>query len=513
MSITVATVVLNAADELPATLESIIQQDFADLEVLVVDGSSSDGTVEVLDRYADAIDRLEIVEDAGVYDAMNRAALFASKDYVLFMNAGDRFHTERSLSKVWRRKHERADIVYGNHIYRAHGIDTFRPATDFGEHLRVLRSGDLTLPWLDRFPAHQATLTRTALLRRLGYDPAYRICADHDFLLRAVSSGARTQYVDEIVAVYSGGGLSARRHQLCRLEWNALYRMFSERPERVDRFFYGEASPFRGTPSAGSGAVISGLLPERAAPQEQMLPITEPFRWAGGHGFRLLSPADRAADGLQLRGYNILPQQTLDVVVRGTQVAQAALGTGSFDCAIAFDRPLAPGSLVDLVPQQATRLPGRTEWVSIAVVDYSFRFDEPLAPVPVGVELLFNQRNAHNVAAALTRGWWAPEPGHVWSKAACELRLSALDRVSAMTLRLGRNPAVGGQTLSISVNGVTACDHPLAQSGETVLPVPVAAAWRGSGAANHVRLGVSAAGTVGNDPRELGVALLGITLN
>ena len=512
MSITVATVLLNAADDLPVTLESIIQQDFDDIEVLVVDGMSWDSTHEVLDRYRGSIDRLESVEDSGIYDAMNRAAAMASKEFILFMNAGDRFHTERSLSKLWSRRRPNADVVFGNHIYRHGGIDAFRASGDLGPHLLALRSGDLSLSWLDHFPAHQATLTRTSLIREMGYDTAYRICADHDFLLRAVHAGAMAQYVDEIVAIYTGGGMSAQRHGLCRLEWNAVYRAFSERPDKVDRFFYGEASPFRGLLSRFSGDVVSGLLPDMPPAPGHQWPLTEPFRWASGRGFRLKSPVHRSVKGLYLRGYSDMPRQALEVFAAGKRVARAPLQHGPFGFEIAFEQVVAPGSLVEILPQHAVRLAGKPDVVSIAVIDFGFQFEEPLTPVLLGVEFAFGEEAERDLEMALVHGWWASERSHTWSKGEAEIRLAALDRVTALSLRCMANPGVDDQTVAVSLNGEDLGVFAVGASGETTLTIPVADAWKDVGMENRIAFSVSKAGTVGTDPRELGIGVMGVTL-
>jgi glycosyltransferase involved in cell wall biosynthesis len=151
------------------------------VERLVLDGMSWDGTHEVLARYRNVVSRIETVEDAGIFPAMNEAARLARGEFILFMNAGDRFHRADSLRALLARKPAGADIVFGDHVWLSGGVEEFRPAGDFGEAVDRLRAGRVDGRWLARFPAHQATLTRTALLRRLRYDTSLLVCADHEF--------------------------------------------------------------------------------------------------------------------------------------------------------------------------------------------------------------------------------------------------------------------------------------------------------------------------------------------
>src|SRR6476661_1921876 len=88
MKLSVVTITLNAARDLPMTIESISGQDFRDFEYVIVDGQSWDSSHEIFRRYEDSIDRIAEVEDSGVYSAMNSALAHCKGQYVLFMNAG-----------------------------------------------------------------------------------------------------------------------------------------------------------------------------------------------------------------------------------------------------------------------------------------------------------------------------------------------------------------------------------------------------------------------------------------
>lgn len=511
MSITVATVALNAADDLPITLESVVAQDFEDLEILLVDGGSWDDTAEVLERYDGAVHRVEVIEDAGIYDAMNRTAALASKDYILFLNAGDRFHTANALTKLWARRREGADVIFGNHIYRDKGVEAFRLASDFEAHLALLRSGDNLHLWLDRFPAHQATLTRTQLLREMRYDTALRICADHDFLLRAAHSGAQVQYVDEIVAIYTGGGFSARRHELCRLEWNAVYRRYCERPEKIDAFFFPEGSPFLGSRTPYTGEAVGGLYPHR--PNDPTAPLTLPFRWAGGAGFRLLTPGHRQVNGLHLNGYNSVPHQVLEIRSGGTLLGRKSLSEGEFTFDLEFQSPVEPHTLVEVTAGSAVRLGESPRVVSVAIVHYYFMFMEEATPRMPGERITFGRIGRETGHDLLVSGWHDVEGTHVWSKEVGLLRISTRGPVEQLRFTLRANPVTERrQRLSVRVNDTEVAEVALGAGGDEEIVVPVGRVWRIGAGSNQVALVPSVATTAGNDPRQLGIALVALEL-
>ena len=88
--------------DLPLTIESVLGQTYPEIEYLVVDGLSHDATGAVLDRYAGRIDRVLHYEDGGIYDAMNFAAREAANEYILFLNAGDRFYCADAIEALMK---------------------------------------------------------------------------------------------------------------------------------------------------------------------------------------------------------------------------------------------------------------------------------------------------------------------------------------------------------------------------------------------------------------------------
>jgi glycosyltransferase involved in cell wall biosynthesis len=218
--ISVVTVCLNTAGDIEKTIRSVVAQDYPSAEYVILDGGSSDGTQDVIRSYADRIAYWGSRSDKGPYHAMKESLDHIRGEWVIFMNAGDFFVSEDALSRMFAHVPSETSVVYGHHIYRRQdGIDEFHRARDFERTWGRLKAGLLDHDWLRGIPGHQATAVRAQLLRRLGFDPALGIAADHDLLFRAWLEGAKFFNADELVSVYIGGGLSARQYERCKREW------------------------------------------------------------------------------------------------------------------------------------------------------------------------------------------------------------------------------------------------------------------------------------------------------
>lgn len=113
--VSIITVTYNAESLLERTLQSVLVQRYADKEIVVVDGQSSDGTVAVIKRHAAAIQSWVSEPDKGIYDAMNKGVRMATGDWILFMNAGDTFASDDVLQRLFDAVDPaQADVVYGD---------------------------------------------------------------------------------------------------------------------------------------------------------------------------------------------------------------------------------------------------------------------------------------------------------------------------------------------------------------------------------------------------------------
>ncbi|WP_170979183.1 glycosyltransferase [Roseomonas sp. HF4] len=221
--VTVATVVRDDPEGLAATIGNVARQDYGNLEYIVLDGGSQPPTVDVIRRHEHLLARWVSEPDLGPFDAMNKAAVMATGDYIIFMNAGDWFAGPDAISRALHAAPADADFVIGHHIYRKGDTEEeLHRAADFDRTWAQLREGAIDGDWLQGVPGHQATFVRTALLRAHRYDCRFRICADHEFLYRMRRAGARIHHSLQTIAVYAAGGYSERNRLRLADEWSEL---------------------------------------------------------------------------------------------------------------------------------------------------------------------------------------------------------------------------------------------------------------------------------------------------
>lgn len=206
--LSIITVTYNAAATLPRTLSSVKSQTFTDYRHLIIDGQSNDGTLELARKSGN--DRLEIHsgKDNGIYDAMNKGLSMATGKYVVFLNAGDSFHSPDTLRKIATaiKENDCPGIVYGQTDIV--DIEGHR----LGErHLRAPR--ELTL---DSFKdgmvvCHQAFV----VLRRITspYDLKYRFSADYEWCIRCLQHSRHNIYIDDVLIDYLNEGTTTRNHR------------------------------------------------------------------------------------------------------------------------------------------------------------------------------------------------------------------------------------------------------------------------------------------------------------
>lgn len=225
--ISVVTVVRNGLPFIERTIESVLAQDYPALEYWIVDGGSTDGTVELIRTHAPRLAGWTSEPDAGIADAFNKGLARARGDYVMFLNADDALASPSALSSLVdaARRSGWPEVIYGDCdlIDRDSGAFLYRHAVDYNRR-RFLRCG--TLP-------HPGMLTHRRYFGRFGrFDPAYRIAMDYELQLRGVpETGAVRAPV--LVTRVRTGGLSAtdrplaleenlralRRHGYLRAPW------------------------------------------------------------------------------------------------------------------------------------------------------------------------------------------------------------------------------------------------------------------------------------------------------
>ncbi|MDR2175477.1 MAG: glycosyltransferase [Synergistaceae bacterium] len=216
-AVTVITACLNAVRTVETALRSVISQDWPGLEYIVVDGGSTDGTLEVLENYRPFLARLISEPDKGVYDAFNKGLALASGDIVGILNADDcyapwTFGTVAEASRL----HPECGVFYGKLavIDEARRRWTVYP---LGDHER--------LP--NHMIAHPAAFVRKNLYEKHGFfDESYKIAGDWDLFLRFWLAGEGFCPIDRVLTAFRNAGLSSRPTRRLVRENRAVYRKY-----------------------------------------------------------------------------------------------------------------------------------------------------------------------------------------------------------------------------------------------------------------------------------------------
>jgi len=212
----IITVCFNEAGSIRDTCESVCSQTFADFEWIVIDGGSTDGTLDILAEYKSQISCLISEQDSGIYHAMNKGVSFATGEYLVFMNGGDCFFDAEVLATV--AEAQQKDVIFGDTVSLTYeGATKRRRFSGLGSPRLFLQK--------KRMMPHQASYIKRELFERHGgYNESYVIAGDYDLFVRFLSIGrASCVHIDKPLAVFAEGGLAGRP------EMNALRRAENHR--------------------------------------------------------------------------------------------------------------------------------------------------------------------------------------------------------------------------------------------------------------------------------------------
>lgn len=208
-TISIITIVYNGEADLPGTIASIAAQTYNHIEYIVIDGASTDRTVEVIEAHAAHIDRWVSEPDRGLYDAMNKGLAMATGDFVWFMNCGDHIYAPDTASRLAAHLLPDADIIYGETML----VDEQRRELGTRSALTVHQ---LPRKLTKASFKYGMTICHQAMLVRRSITAPYRLgnlAADIDWLLHSLRKARRTVGVDFLVASYLIGGVSKQRHR------------------------------------------------------------------------------------------------------------------------------------------------------------------------------------------------------------------------------------------------------------------------------------------------------------
>jgi glycosyltransferase involved in cell wall biosynthesis len=194
----VVTVVRNDAQGLERTIDSVASQDYSPLEYVIVDGASTDGTRDAVQRREAEVQRWVSEPDGGIYEAMNKGCRLATGEYVCFLNAGDRFASPDTVSRMFVPP-PRAELVWGDCIIESTRGEEYDCAREVLKNLHR----QMTV-------SHQSLFVMRSRLLERPFDESLRIAADYDYLCERLLAGASWEYRPFPVSRIDDRGASAR---------------------------------------------------------------------------------------------------------------------------------------------------------------------------------------------------------------------------------------------------------------------------------------------------------------
>ena len=212
--ITVVTVVFNGVAHLEDTIQSVIGQTYDNVEYIVVDGGSKDGTLDIIQKYGHAIDYWVSEPDKGIYDAMNKGIDLGSGDWINFMNAGDKFFDSKTIAYLEDIFNENYGLIYGDMLKNGFFVKSYPE--------EFLKYGII-------HACHQSIFFNLSLIKSLyfRYNLTYKIYGDYDLVARIYKLGYFLKKIDRPISIFQDGGVSSNiSRQKRRDKYISLYKNF-----------------------------------------------------------------------------------------------------------------------------------------------------------------------------------------------------------------------------------------------------------------------------------------------
>ena len=193
--ISVVTVVYNGKSFIEKTIHSVLKQSYSNVEYIIVDGASTDGTVDVIRKYESSLSAWVSEKDNGIYHAMNKGIALSTGDWICFLNCGDVFVDERAVQKVTNTISCDADIFYGNILVNAKDGMEERIANKPCNKHRM-------------FFCHQSAFVKTKLAQKFPFDETYKMSADLKFFKQCYYHNYQFYHLNFPVVIYNTSGIS-----------------------------------------------------------------------------------------------------------------------------------------------------------------------------------------------------------------------------------------------------------------------------------------------------------------
>jgi len=211
--ITVITVVFNGEKYLEETIQSVINQTYDNVEYIIIDGASTDGTLDIIKKYAGQIDYWVSEPDGGIYAAMNKGIDVATGEWINFMNAGDHFYVDMTIKNIFMVNKRKYDLLYGDCEVLYDGFS------------RSQKSVLLDRLWKRIIFSHQSMFIKADIQKRNQYNILNQIGADFELIFKLKDNGNIFCYINEKVSIVRAEGLSdTKRFGSIKSNWKTEKR-------------------------------------------------------------------------------------------------------------------------------------------------------------------------------------------------------------------------------------------------------------------------------------------------
>ena len=225
MKISVITVCLNVEDTISETLYSVASQTYKNIEHIIVDGKSTDKTLEIVKSFDNPNIKIISEKDSGIYEAMNKGIEAATGDYLFFLNANDKFFHNRVIEIVANQALSQGkDLVFGTYFEQCHQTGKYGIKKQ-----NNLNKFDL---W-QSCPLQSTLFYKKVLFDKFGvFDADYKICGDYDWAIRVLTKEKLTFcYIDTLINLFDASGISSKRSHLHNSERNIVENLYFSKSE------------------------------------------------------------------------------------------------------------------------------------------------------------------------------------------------------------------------------------------------------------------------------------------
>lgn len=214
--ISIISVTYNAANSIENMIKSIISQvNLSDIEFIIIDGNSTDGTCDIIKKYDSYIDIFLSEKDNGIYDAMNKGLNYAKGEYVYFIGADDTLYSNDILKNICCYLNSNIDVLSGT-VYLVDRIF----------HMKKLSKNKYTKDEIitGQMLPHQGLFVRRTLALKYKFNVKYKISSDYEMLLKIIKDNYNILYIDDVIANYNVSGISSLQTEILIKEYTEILK-------------------------------------------------------------------------------------------------------------------------------------------------------------------------------------------------------------------------------------------------------------------------------------------------